>query len=236
MNLPLVLLPGMMCDARVFSDQILALSQDHVVILAPISQDTRIETIASTLLARLPQRFALAGLSMGGIVAMEMLRQAPDRIDRACLMGASPLPETPDMAAEREPMIVGARAGRLKDALRTALPPEALAPGPGRAEVLAQLDVMGHDLGVDVFVRQCRALQRRRDQQATLAKCKVPTLVLCGEHDTLVPPKRHEVLAGLMPNAELKVIEGAGHIPSLEQPAQLNAVLRGWLDGPLVLR
>ena len=95
---------------------------------------------------------------------------------------------------------------------------------------------MGCDLGPDVFVQQSRALQRRRDQQSTLRKCKVPTLVLCGSHDTLTPVKRHAFMAELIPVAELKVIEDAGHFPVLERPEETTDALRHWLTQPLILR
>ena len=103
---PLVLLPGMMCDARLFGPQIAELSADMAVMVAPVTQGERIEEIASGLLDLLPKRFALAGLSMGGIVAMELLRRAPDRISRIALMDTNPLAETPVIAANRGPRIV----------------------------------------------------------------------------------------------------------------------------------
>ncbi|MGA9252547.1 MAG: alpha/beta hydrolase, partial [Roseobacter sp.] len=109
---PLVLLPGMMCDARLFGPQIADLSVDHCVTVAPITQGGRVEDIATLLLGRLPERFALAGLSMGGIVAMEILRRAPGRVSRLALLDTNPLAETPQTAAAREPQIVAARAGR----------------------------------------------------------------------------------------------------------------------------
>jgi pimeloyl-ACP methyl ester carboxylesterase len=115
---PLVLLPGMMCDARLFAPQMADLSRDHAVMVAPISQGERVEEIASDLLGLLPAKFALAGLSMGGIVAMELLRRAPERITRLALMDTNPLAETPQSAAAYEPMIIGARAGRLDEVLR----------------------------------------------------------------------------------------------------------------------
>ena len=95
---------------------------------------------------------------------------------------------------------------------------------------------MARDLGPEVFLRQIRALQRRRDQQATLRKCKVPALVLCGAHDGLTPVKRHEFMAGLIPYAELRVIEEAGHVPTLEAPEAVTEALRAWMGQPFVLR
>ena len=229
---PLVFLPGMMCDARLFGPQIAELSADHCVTVAPVTQGERIEEIASGLLDQLPARFALAGLSMGGIVAMELLRRAPDRITRIALMDTNPLAETPPVAAAREPQIVGVRTGRLEQVMRDEMKPHYLAPGPHRGEVLELVMDMALTLGAETFVRQSRALQRRRDQQGTLRKCKVPTLVLCGAHDALCPVKRHTFMAELIPYAKLVVLENAGHLPTLETPAETTQALRDWLKQP----
>ena len=141
---PLVLLPAMMCDARLFADQVTALSRDRAVMVAPITQGERVEEIASNLIDQLPQRFALLGLSMGGIVAMEVLRRVPDRVSRLCLMDCSPLAETPAEAAAREPLIVRARAGRLEEALQGAMPADHLAPGAGRPGLGRHVGPVGH--------------------------------------------------------------------------------------------
>lgn len=235
MHEPLVLLPGMMCDARLFGPQIAELSSDTAVMVAPITRGERIEEIASGLLDLLPPRFALAGLSMGGIVAMELLRRAPDRITRIALMDTNCLAETPVVAANREPQIVKARSGRMLEVMREEMKPNYLAPGPQRAEVLDLVMDMAEVLGPDVFIRQSRALQRRRDQQAVLRKCRVPTLVLCGAHDQLCPVKRHTFMAELIPYADLMVMEHSGHLPTLEQPSETTTVLRAWMKKPLVL-
>ena len=233
---PLVLLPGMMCDARLFGPQIAEMSSDHAVMVAPITQGDRIEEIASGLLSQLPLRFALAGLSMGGIVAMEILRRAPDRVSRLALMSTNPLAETPQVAAAREPQIVQVRTGRLHEVMRDEMKPEYLAPGAQRNDVLDLVMDMAQTLGPEVFIRQSRALQRRRDQQAVLRKCRVPALVLCGAHDQLCPVKRHTFMAELIPYAQLTVLEHSGHLPTLEQPAETTAALRAWMRQPLVLQ
>ncbi|MEM9638640.1 MAG: alpha/beta fold hydrolase [Pseudomonadota bacterium] len=233
---PLVFLPGLMCDARLFGPQIAALSSDTSVMVAPVTQGERIEEIASGLLDQMPSRFALAGLSMGGIVAMEILRRAPDRVTRIALMDTNPLAETPQVAAAREPQIVAARTGRMLDVMREEMKPNYLAPGPHKQSVLDLVMDMADALGPEVFVRQSRALQRRRDQQSTLRKCKVPALVLCGAHDALCPVKRHEFMSELIPYATLRVLEHAGHLPTLEQPDETTQALRDWMKLPLVLR
>ena len=231
---PLVLLPGLMCDARLFGPQIAEMSADTAVMCAPLTQGERVEEIASGLLALLPKRFALAGLSMGGIVAMELLRRAPDRITRIALIDTNPLAETPVIAAEREPQIVKVRSGRLLEVMRDEIKPNYLAPGPQRADVMDLVMDMAETLGPEVFIRQSRALQRRRDQQVVLRKCKVPALVMCGAHDQLCPVKRHTFMAELIPYAELVVLENAGHLPTLETPAEATAALRNWMRQPMV--
>ncbi len=229
---PLVLLPGMMCDARLFLPQIAAFSSERSVQVAPITVGETIEEIAQNVLAAAPERFALAGLSMGGIVAMELLRVAPDRVTRIALMDTNCQPEMPTVAAAREPQIVGAKTGRLEEIMRDEMKPNYLAPGPRRTDVLNIVMEMALDLGPEVFIRQSRALQRRPDQQGTLRRAKTPALIMCGEHDALCPIRRHEFMALLMPNARLEIIADAGHLPTLEQPEVTTDLLRRWLSSP----
>ena len=233
---PLVFLPGLMCDARLFGPQIAELSSEFSIMVSPVTRGERIEEIASGLLDELPARFALAGLSMGGIVAMELLRRAPDRVSRLALLDTTPLAETPQAAAAREPQIVKARAGRLHEVIRDEMLPHYLGPGPFRNEISELVLDMADALGPDTFVRQSRALQRRRDQQGTLRKCRAPTLVLCGAHDALCPVKRHTFMAELIHGAELRVLDSAGHLPTLEAPAETTQALRDWMRQPLILR
>ena len=120
--------------------------------------------------------------------------------------------------------------------MRMILKPEHLAPGPQRLQVMAQVAEMGRAMGPDVFIRQCRALQRRKDQQATLRRIKMPALVLCGEHDGLTPVKRHTFMAELIPYARLEIVPDAGHLPTLEQPEVVTAILRHWMTQPFVLK
>jgi pimeloyl-ACP methyl ester carboxylesterase len=226
----------MMCDARLFGQQIAQFSAERAVMCAPISHGERIEELASDLLAVLPAKFALAGVGMGGLVAMEILRRSPERVTRIALIDTNPMTETPQDAAAREVQIIGARAGRLGDVMRDAMKPSYFAPTPQRVDVLAMVMDMAETMGPDVFVRQSRALQRQRDQQSTLRKCKVPALVMCGEYDALCPVKRHVFMAELIPYAELKVISNAGHLPTLENPGATTEALMDWLAQPFVLQ
>lgn len=227
---PLMLLPGMMCDARLFGPQIVAFGGERPIHLPPIGKHDRIGVMATEILDGAPQRFALAGLSLGGILAMEIARLAPERITRLALMATNPLAETPQVAANREPQIVKVMSGSLAEVMRDEMKPNYLAPGPRRQEILDLVLEMAEAQGEGVFLRQSRALQRRRDQQGTLRKLKVPTLIVCGAHDVLCPVKRHETMAELIPNAKLLVIPEAGHLPTLEQPEVVNDAMQQWLD------
>lgn len=227
---PLVLLPGMMCDARLFGPQIAALSGSVPLHLAPITAFDTVQALAEDILQKAPPAFALAGLSMGGIVAMEVYRQAPDRVSRLALLDTNPRAELEDVRQRREPQIDAVRAGGLRDVMRDELKPNYLANGPLRQDVLHTCMTMALDLGPDVFERQSRALQRRPDQQESLRSVDVPTLILMGKEDRLCPLERHELMHALIAGSELTIIEGAGHLPTLEQPEAVNAAFKSWLD------
>jgi pimeloyl-ACP methyl ester carboxylesterase len=232
----LVLVPGMMCDARVFWHQIIALSGDRpVMVAAPVAGAT-IEEMAAELLPALPERFALAGQGMGGNVALDLFRRAPERVTRLALIALSVQAETPEAAAAREERIIGAQVGRLAEMVAQDIPAEALAEGPARPEVMAMLRDMALTLGEGVYVRQCRAMQRRPDQQKALRKAMLPAAVICGAEDPVAPVRRHQFMAEMLPYGRLAPIEGAGHMPSLEQPEAVTRAFDEWLAGPLLLR
>ena len=232
----LVLLADVMCDARLWGPQIADLSRDMAVMSAPIGGGERVEEVASGLLDVLPRRFALAGVGLGGAVAMELQRRAPDRVTRLMLISASPLGETPAQAAALDPLIIKARAGRLLDAAHALIPSESLHAGPYRGEIRALLDDMAEGLGVERLVRQVRLMQRRRDQQSALRKIRVPTTVLCGSDDAQHPVKRQAFLAELIPGARLEVLDQAGRLPMLERPDAVSDAICAWMAEPLQLR
>ncbi|UWP89952.1 alpha/beta fold hydrolase [Aliiroseovarius crassostreae] len=236
MREPLVLVPGMVCDARVFAPQINVLSRKYSVQLANLAMGDTIREMAAHVLDQAPPRFALAGHSMGGIVAMEVTRRAPERVSRLALLSTSPLPDTPAQAAWREPLIVRAQAGRLAEAVSEVVTPDTLAPGDGQDAILSLIRDMALDFGPEMFIRHQRALQRRPDAQRMLQKLKIPTMVLCGAHDRLTSPRRHENMAELVVGAELVVLPNAGHMPMLECPEEVTIGLDAWMQMPLALR
>lgn len=227
--IPLVLIPGMMCDWRLFSPQLAALGRRPVLLAAATEADT-MQDLAAGILAVAPPRFAVAGLSMGGIVAMEMLAQAPERIDRLALLDTNPRAETPEAQARRLPQIDRARRGGLRDVMRDEMKPNYLADGPDRDRILDLCMEMALGLGPDVFVNQSRALASRCDRQEALRAWRGPALVLTGADDRLCPRDRHDLMHGLMPQSRLVVVEGAGHLPTVEQPAAVTDAMLRWLE------
>ena len=229
MNVPLVLLPGMMCDARLFLDQIGVLSARMPIHIAPIIAHDSISGLARQVLDQAPPCFSLAGLSMGGIVAMELYRQAPERIARLALMDTNPLSEKDEIRSRRDVQIAKVRGGGLRQVMEEEMKPLYLIGGPRRQQILKICMEMALGLGEDVFIRQSIALQGRPDQQNILRTVRVPTLILHGEGDQLCPPERHELMHELITGSKLVVIRGAGHLPTLEQPAQVTEALLDWL-------
>jgi len=227
---PLILLPGMMCDARLFSPQIAALSGQVPLMTVPMAKRGTMAELASDLLSYAPPHFALAGLSMGGILAMEILRQATERVRGIALMDTNPLAESDAAKARRTPQINAARAGDLQRVMRDEMKPNYLIESPNRAVILDLCMTMALELGPEVFVNQSTALRDRIDQTETLRAFTRPALVLCGREDTLCPVERHQLMHDLMPKSTLEVIETAGHLPTLEQPEKTTAALSRWLE------
>jgi pimeloyl-ACP methyl ester carboxylesterase len=227
---PLILLPGMMCDARLFASQIEEFSADYSVMIPTLTGQSTFAELSENILAHAPPRFALAGLSMGGIVAMEIVRQAPERVSRLALMDTNPLAEPATRTIERDAQIERVRNKGLNLVMRDEMLPNYLADGLKNDYLLNLCMEMAEALGANVFTKQSRALQQRRDQCDTLRGIDMPTLILCGEHDALCPLERHAMMCDLISGARLAVIAGAGHLPVLEQPERTNKEIKLWLN------
>lgn len=227
--LPLVLIPGMMCDARMWGGLPPALQPRQVIHVLPTGAET-MAGLAQDFLRDAPARFALAGLSMGGILAMEIVAQAPERVERLALLDTNARAEVPQVQARRGPQITRALQGGLAQIMRDEMMPHYLAKGQDQKEVLDLCLDMALALGPEVFARQSRALRDRVDRQAALAGFTGPALVLMGAEDRLCPRDRHDLMHALMPQSNMVVIENAGHLPPLERPEQTLAAMRRWLE------
>lgn len=220
----------MMCDGRLFGPQVAALGLTRAIHLAPLTNHDTVEALAAEVLAHAPPRFALAGLSMGGIVAMEVIRQAPERVERLALLDTNPRAELPEAKAKRGPQMEKVKAGKLRQVMRDELKPNYLIDGPRKPATMDLCMAMATDLGPEVFLRQSIALRDRPDQQDTLRAVRVPTLVLMGAEDRLCPRDRHELMHDLIPGSRFEVIDDAAHMPTLEQPDKTTAALIRWLE------
>ncbi|MES2143393.1 MAG: alpha/beta hydrolase [Pseudomonadota bacterium] len=232
----LVVIPGFMADARAFMPQLVHLGASRPTLVILPTMGETVEQISAAMAGSLPERFALVGHGLGGLVAIDVLRRMPDAVSRLALIATDHLPELPQAAAARETRIVAARSGRLAQAMQEELPPTILADTPWRINVIDLVQDMAAGLGPLQFQNQSRAMIRRPDPHRTLRLVRVPTLIIIGAQDPLVPVRRAELMVQLMKQARLAVVPDAGHLPMLEQPEVVSDLLRDFLAGPLLLR
>jgi pimeloyl-ACP methyl ester carboxylesterase len=230
-SLPIVLVPGLACSARLYAEQIPALWPFGPVTVANHTRDDTIAAIARRILAAAPPRFALAGLSMGGYIAFEIVRQAKERVAKLVLLDTAAGPETPQQTEARLARIDMVKGGRFADVMQ------------GLFRVLVHHDrhhdetlkrvvqAMAEDTGPQVFIRQQEAIMGRADSRPTLAAITCPTLVVVGDADELTPPAAAKEIAAGIAGSRLVVVPDCGHLSTLERPAAVNAALVEWMKG-----
>src|SRR6187455_2778185 len=226
---PLLLLPGLASDAELFGPQLELLAGVADIRVADLARHDTMAALAADALAQAPwPRFALGGISMGGYVAYEILRQAPQRVSALALIDTSARPDTPESTENRRRLM--ALAERDYPAVVDALLPKLMTPGHAADPRLAKVvRDMAQRIGPEGFVRQEHAIIGRADSRPDLARIACPTIVIAGADDQLMPREIHaEQVAGIR-GAELCIVDDCGHLSSIEQPAQVNAALRRWL-------
>ena len=230
----LVLLPGMMCDERLFGPQIAHFSRSFDVCVPTLAGAASIRGLAGKILVEVQAaHFNLAGLSMGGIVAIAMAAIAPDRVIRLALLDTNHRADPPERRTIRDRQIADVQRGRLREVIVDEMKPNYLSRENRNDQALLDLLIdMAMDCGDAAFVDQSIALRDRPDQTESLKHYRGPTLVLCGEEDQLCPPARHDEMNGLLENALRVNVPQAGHISTLENPVQVNAALQTWLGMP----
>ena len=224
---PILFVPGLMCDHRLWQPQVECFECERTVAVADVSRDASIEAMASRALTAVAGDFILAGLSMGGIIAFEMVRQAPERIKGLALLDTNAMAESDARKKERTRQIAEARKGQLSRIVIEELKPNYLAPAHRQDRQLKEkILAMAQDQGIAVFEQQSRALMGRRESVETLSKIQCPTEVLCGQEDELCPVEYHQMMASHIPGAHLTVLPDCGHMSSLEAPIVVNKMLK----------
>lgn len=229
MSQPVVLLPGLLCDGALYAQATRSLADIAHFEIADLTLDDSIKAMAARVLASAPPRFALAGLSMGGYVAQEVMRQAPGRVTRLALLDTTFKPDTPEARERRLALIKLADTGKFKGVTPQLLPMLVHPDHLHRPDVADAVLAMAERVGKEAFVRQQTAIMGRVDGKADLERISCPTLVMCGRQDQLTSLEIHREMAALIPSAKLVVIDHCGHLPPLEQPIAVSAVLRYWL-------
>ncbi|MDR6990087.1 alpha/beta fold hydrolase [Luteimonas sp. 3794] len=229
---PLLLLPGLLCTARLWQAQIDALGDVADPHVADLSQDDSIGAMAERALADAPPRFALAALSMGGYVAFEILRRAPERVSRLALIATSARPDSPERAAQRRRGIDVIGRGRFVGVTRHLLP-SLVHPAHIDGPIGEIVQSMAREVGAEGYLRQQAAILERPDSVPTLARIDVPTLIVVGEEDRLTPPIEAAALHAGIAGSALHRLEACGHLPPLERPVETSGLLRAWM-GPSI--
>jgi pimeloyl-ACP methyl ester carboxylesterase len=227
--LPIVLVPGLNCSARLYAEQIPSLWQFGPVTVADHRRDDSIPAIAQRILAAAPPRFALAGLSMGGYIAFEIMRQAPARVAKLALLDTGAGPELPARTAQRKPLIEMARQGRFAEITDDQFPLLVHRRRHGDTALRALVRAMNEETGPDAYVRQQVAIIGRPDSRPDLAAVACPTLIVVGDGDQLTPPALAQEMAAGIRGARLVVIPDSGHLSTLEQPQAVTAALVAWM-------
>jgi pimeloyl-ACP methyl ester carboxylesterase len=228
--LPIVFVPGLIASPRLYAEQIPALWRFGPASIALHTRDDSMAAIARRILADAPARFALIGLSMGGYIAFEIMRQAPQRVARLALLNTSAQPDTPASSEARRQAIALTQSGRFAQ-IPDQLFPRLVHPSRrGDRALLALVRQMAEECGPEAFVRQQTANITRLDSRPTLATIRCPTLVLAGAQDELIPADRAEEIANGIAGARLVTVPDCGHLSTLEQPQEVTRALADWMD------
>ncbi len=228
-SLPLVLVPGLLCSARLYAAQIPALWPFGQVAVADHRRDADIAATAARILAQAPPRFALAGLSMGGYIAFAMLRLAPERIAKLALLDTSARADTPEQTATRKTQIAMAQGGRFAEIPEMSIPRFLHRNRQSDESMTSIVRQMAMETGPEAFVRQLMAIMSRPDSRPLLSSIRCPTLVLVGDGDEGTPPELNKEIADGIAGAKFTVVPDCGHLSTIEKPEAVNAALAEWL-------
>jgi pimeloyl-ACP methyl ester carboxylesterase len=227
--MPILLVPGLVSSPRIFAPVVPALWRLGPVTIANHIRDDNMGAIARRILAEAPPRFALAGHSMGGYIAFEIMRQAPERVAKLALINTQARPDTPEATTRRRGLVARAKAGEFRAILDELFLIFVHPSRRGSADLRQLVHDMAEDIGVDAFIRQQTAVIGRPDSRPTLAWIKCPTLVLSGDEDNTIPNSLSKEMADGIHGAKLVILSHCGHLPQVEQPQATAEVLVEWM-------
>jgi pimeloyl-ACP methyl ester carboxylesterase len=221
-----LLLPGMMLDQRLFTHQMSALAGTYATVVGDLTRSVSISDLAEDVLREAPPQFGLVGLSMGGIVALEIWRRAPERVTHIGLLDTTAYADRPERRELRLEQIAKAEMGGLREVTTTMKALYLANRNRGNSQLLQEILDMGLALGSEVFRRQSLALRDRRDSTELLPTISCPALVLCGREDQLCPVEWHVAMANSIPRADLVVLAECGHLSAMEEPEIVTNALQ----------
>lgn len=229
-KIPLILLPGLLCDKTLWQHQIESLSDIADIFVADLTKDNTFEAMAQRILKDAPQHFALAGMSMGGYLAMEIMRQAPKRVAKLALLNTTASPDTPEKKAMRINHIKQAESNKFhamsKAFLKSLLHESRL----GEQELCEIITKMTSKMGADIYRNQQEAILNRVDSRPFINNIQCPTLILCGKQDETTPVELHQQMHDKIPNSRLIIVDKCGHISPIERPYAVSVAMQYWLQ------
>ena len=229
-TMPILLVPGLACSPRIYAPVEGALWRFGPVTTANHIRDDSMGAIARRILAEAPPRFALAGHSMGGYIAFEIMRQAPERVAKLALLNTQAQPDTPEATERRRGQMARAKAGRLHEVIDEHFPLMVHSSRAGDAAIRKLVHDMGEDVGSEGFLKNQTAIIARVDSRPVMATIHCPTLVLSGDDDQLIPNSLSKEMADGIPGAKLVILSDCGHCPQVEQPQATADALTAWMQ------
>lgn len=226
---PLILLPGTLCDERLWNQQINGLVNIADASVISLHNHDSIEGLALEVLSKAPQKFSMAGLSLGGIVALEIMRLAPDRVNRLALLSTNPFLPRPEQQEVWNKFIALSKSGNFLDITKDYLLPVLIDDANRTGELEHIIIEMAEQIGAAGYVNQLRAVASRKEQSSILSTIKCPTIVIGGEEDKVCPVSLIEYMGNAIPNAKQQIVSNAGHLITMEQPEKVTDALKEWL-------
>ena len=227
---PFLLIPGLNCDARVYAGVAQALWPYGPVTIANHREGQGVSAIAEKILATAPPRFGLVGFSMGGYIAFEILRQAPDRVEKLALLDTTARPDSEELIENRKRRIALSEAGKFSLVIEQSYPATVHPDNVSNSSLYSMHRAMADANGAEAYIRQQQAIIDRPDSRPDLKSIKVPTLIVVGEADTITPPDAAQEMHDAIPGSELVIVAQAGHLALLEHPLIVQNAMKAWAE------